>query len=68
MKIEILLRWHDLILMLLKLFILEIWEENFEKKILENGNPNLGITMLFGSRKPMDVIIISQGNRGRPLP
>jgi hypothetical protein len=68
MKIEILLRWHDLILMLLKLFILEIWEENFEKKILENGNPNLGITMLFRSRKPMDVIIISQGNRGRPLP
>jgi hypothetical protein len=68
MKIEILLRWHDLILMLLKLFILEIWEENFEKKILENGNPNLGITMLFRSRKPMDVIIISQGNRGRLLP
>jgi hypothetical protein len=54
--------------MLLKLFILEIWEENFEKKILENGNPNLGITMLFRSRKPMDVIIISQGNRGRLLP
>jgi hypothetical protein len=28
---EILLRRHDLILMPLKLFILEIWKENFEK-------------------------------------
>jgi hypothetical protein len=31
--------------------ILEIWKENFEKKILEKGNPNLGITTLFRSRK-----------------
>jgi hypothetical protein len=64
MKWEILLRRHDLILMPLKLFILEIWKENFEKKILERGNPNLGITMLFTSRKPVDVIIITQGNPG----
>jgi hypothetical protein len=47
MKREILLRRRDLIVMLLKLFILEIWKENFEKKILEKGNPNLGITTLF---------------------
>jgi hypothetical protein len=64
MKWEILLRRHDLILMPLKLFILEIWKENFEKKILERGNPNLGITMLLTSRKPVDVIIITQGNPG----
>jgi hypothetical protein len=31
MEGEILLRRHDLILMPLKLFILEIWKENFEK-------------------------------------
>jgi hypothetical protein len=31
MKREIILRRHDLILMPLKLFILEIWKENFEK-------------------------------------
>jgi hypothetical protein len=47
---------------------LEILKENFEKKILEKGNPNLGITMLFRSHKPMDVIIITRGNRGHPLP
>jgi hypothetical protein len=41
----------------LKLFILEIWKENFEK-----GNPNQGITTLFRSRKPMDVIILTQEN------
>ncbi len=64
MEREILLRRHDLILMPIKLFILEIWKENFEKKILEKGNPNLGITMLFRSRKPVDVIIITQGNPG----
>jgi hypothetical protein len=29
--------------------ILEIWKENLEKKILEKGNPNLGITTLFRS-------------------
>jgi hypothetical protein len=29
--------------------ILEIWKENLEKKILEKGNPNLGITTLFTS-------------------
>jgi hypothetical protein len=29
--------------------ILEIWKENLENKILEKGNPNLGITMLFMS-------------------
>jgi hypothetical protein len=29
--------------------ILEIWKENFEKEILEKGNPNLGITILFRS-------------------
>jgi hypothetical protein len=62
MKREIILRRHDLILMPLKLFILEIWKENYEKKILEKGNPNLGITMLFRSRKSMDVIIITQEN------
>jgi hypothetical protein len=58
MKREILLGRHDLILMPLKLFILEIWKK-IEKKILEKGNPNLGITMLFRLRKPMDVIIIT---------
>jgi hypothetical protein len=42
--------------------ILEIWKENFEKEILEKGYPNQGITMLFRSRKPVDVIIIAQGN------
>jgi hypothetical protein len=30
--------------------ILEIWKENFEKEILEKGNPNLGTTTLFRSR------------------
>jgi hypothetical protein len=30
--------------------ILEIWKEKFEKEILEKGNPNLGITMLFRLR------------------
>jgi hypothetical protein len=68
MKREILLRRHDLILMPLKIFILEIWKENFEKKNLEKGNPNLEITMLFRSCEPMDVIIITQGNQGHPLP
>ncbi len=63
MEREILLRRHDLILMPLKLFILEIWKE-----ILKKGNHNLGITMLFRSRKPMDVIIITRENRGHPLP
>jgi hypothetical protein len=29
--------------------ILEIWKENFEKKNLKKGNPNLGKTMLFRS-------------------
>jgi hypothetical protein len=48
--------------------ILENWKENFEKEILEKGNPNLGITMLFRSSKPVDVIIITQGNRGHPFP
>jgi hypothetical protein len=63
MKKEILLRRHDLILMPLKLFILEIWKEDFEK-----GNPNLGITTLFRLRKPMDVMIITRENRGHQLP
>jgi hypothetical protein len=54
MEREILLRRHDLILMPLKLFLLEIWKQNFEK-----GNPNLGITTLFRSRKHVDVIIIT---------
>jgi hypothetical protein len=63
MKKEIILRRHDLILMPLKLFILETWKENFEK-----GNPNLGITTLFRSHKPVDVIILTQENRGHPLP
>jgi hypothetical protein len=62
MEREILLRRHDLILMPIKIFILEIWKENLEKKILEKGNPNLGITMLFRLRKLVDVIIITQGN------
>jgi hypothetical protein len=68
MKREILLRTHDLIVMPLKLFILEIWKEDFEKKILEKGNPNLGITTLLRSHKPMDVIVITQRNRGHPRP
>jgi hypothetical protein len=42
---------------------LEIWNENFE-----TGNPNLGITTLFRSHKPVDVIILAQENRGHPLP
>jgi hypothetical protein len=66
-KGKITLLRHDLILMPL-LFILEIWEENFEKKILEKGNPNLRITTLFRSCTPVDVIIITQGNSGHPLP
>jgi hypothetical protein len=68
MKKKIILRRHDLILMPLKLFLLEIWKENFEKKILGKGNPNLEITTLFRSYKPMVVIIITHGNRGHPLP
>jgi hypothetical protein len=52
MKREILLRRHDLILM--------PWK--FGKKILEKGNPNLGITTLFRLRELVDVIIITQGN------
>jgi hypothetical protein len=43
-----------------------IWK--FGKKILKKGNPNLGITTLFRSRKPMDVIILTQENQGQPLP
>jgi hypothetical protein len=42
--------------------ILEIWKENFKK-----GNIKLEITMLLRSRKPVDVIILSQENRGHPL-
>jgi hypothetical protein len=34
--------------------ILKIWKENSK-----NGNPNLGITTLFRSRKPEDVIILA---------
>jgi hypothetical protein len=37
--------------------ILEIWKENFEK-----GKPNLGITMLFRSCKPEDVITLAREN------
>jgi hypothetical protein len=47
---------------------LKIWKENLEKKILEKGNPNLGITMLFWPHKHVDVIIITRGNRWHPLP
>jgi hypothetical protein len=68
MKREILLRRHDQILMPIKLFILEVWKEIFEKKILEKGNPNIGITTLFRSCKPVDIIIITRGNQGHPLP
>jgi hypothetical protein len=32
------------------------------------GNPNLGITMLFRTHKPVDAIIITRGNREHPLP
>ncbi len=32
------------------------------------GNPNLGITTLFRSCKPVDVIILAQEIRGHPLP
>jgi hypothetical protein len=37
-------------------------------KILKKGNPNLGITMLFRLCEPVDVIILTQKNRGHPLP
>jgi hypothetical protein len=67
-KGKITLLRHDLILIPLKLFILGIWKENFDKKILEKRNPNLGITTLFRSRKPVDVIIITRGKQGYPLP
>jgi hypothetical protein len=60
MKRENTLLRHNLIQMPLKLFILKIWKENFEK-----GNPNLGITTIFRSCGPVDIIII---NRGHPLP
>jgi hypothetical protein len=43
--------------------ILEIWKENFEK-----GNSKLEITTLLRLCKPVDVIILSQENRGHPLP
>jgi hypothetical protein len=62
MEREILLRRLDLILMHLKLFVLEIWI------FLKKRNPNLGITMLFRARKPVDIIIITRGNRGHPHP
>jgi hypothetical protein len=52
----------------LKLFILENWKENFEKKIFENENPHPGITMLFRLHKPLDIIIITRANQGYPLP
>jgi hypothetical protein len=58
MKREIILTMHDLILMPLKLFILEIWKEIFLKK----GNPNLLISMLFRSHKPVVVIILTREN------
>jgi hypothetical protein len=51
------------LLNLLLPLILEIRKENFEKE-----NPNLGITTLFRSCKPIDVIILTQENRGYPLP
>jgi hypothetical protein len=35
---------------------------------LKKENPNLGITTLFSSHKPVDVIILTQENRGHPLP
>jgi hypothetical protein len=47
----------------LKLLILEIWKENKKK-----GNPNLGITVLFRLRKPVNVIILTQENQGHPPP
>jgi hypothetical protein len=34
---------------------------------LKKGNPNLGITTLFRSCKLVDVIILTQENRGHPL-
>jgi hypothetical protein len=34
----------------------------------EKGNPILKITTLLRSRKPVDVIILSQENQGHPLP
>jgi hypothetical protein len=37
-----------------------IWK--FGKKILKKGNPKLGITMLFRSRKPYDVIVLAREN------
>jgi hypothetical protein len=37
-------------------------------KILKKGNHNLGITTLFRLCKPVDVIILTQKNRGHPLP
>jgi hypothetical protein len=43
------------------------WFWKFGKKILKKGSPNLGITTLFRSREPVDIIILSQENRGHPL-
>jgi hypothetical protein len=37
-------------------------------EVLKKGNPNLAITTLFRSCKPIDVIIITQENWGHPLP
>jgi hypothetical protein len=54
---------HDLILMPSNYLF---WKCG--KKILKKGNPNLGITMLFRSRKLVDVINITRRNRGHPLP
>jgi hypothetical protein len=43
-------------------------ERKFRKENYGKGNPNLGITTLFRSCKTVDVIIITQGNQGHPLP
>jgi hypothetical protein len=43
-------RFHCKSLNSLLPLILEIWKENFKKKIFEKGNPNLVITTLFRSR------------------
>jgi hypothetical protein len=42
--------------------------KKFGKKFFKKGSPNLGINTLFRSCKPVDVIILSQENRGHPLP
>jgi hypothetical protein len=47
--------------------ILEIRKDNVEKKILKKRNPNLDNYAIYVAQL-VDVIIITQGNQGHPLP